>query len=389
MSLTIVADENMEAVVETMGDLGSVQLVNGRELQRRHLLEADVLLVRSVTRVNEALLESTPVRFVGTATSGFDHIDRAYLKQRDIAFTHAPGSNANSVVEYVLAAIALVDDKLEQLFAGGTVGIIGYGNIGKLLANRLSRLGISYRVYDPWLDEQQLCRPASLEEVLQCDVISIHAELTRKDPWPSYHLLGEAELSALPASCLLINASRGEVVDGGALNNLLRDARAPTVILDVWEGEPAVSQSLLSKVKLGSAHIAGYSLDGKLLATKMLKDALLDHLKLPGSPETGNVSGSVPVIHLPEMLGGASLLRALLQHNYDLAVDDRLLREAVVDQCDSDVMANFDRLRKTYRVRREVFGATVDLTLKSHADLRIIEAMGCRQIDSCAQGLLV
>ena len=386
MNLTIVADENMEAVAETMGELGSVHLVNGRELQRRHLREADVLLVRSVTRVNKALLESTPVRFVGTATSGFDHIDRAYLRQKEIAFSHAPGSNANSVVEYVLGVIALVDDKLEQLFAGGTVGIVGYGNIGKLLATRLSGLGISYRVYDPWLDEKHLCEPASLAEVLACDVITLHADLTHKEPFPSFHLLAEAELSSISTNSLLINASRGDVVDNRALDKLLGSTSAPTVILDVWEGEPSVSESLLSKVKYGSAHIAGYSLDGKLLATSMLKNALLEHLK--ASPTTGETQrhDSVPPIHLAGTRGGAALLRALLQHNYDPGLDDRLLREAVCGQSVSVAAANFDRLRKGYRARREVFGADVRTTLSSPADLNIIEAMGCRQVDSYTGG---
>ncbi|MBE9537940.1 MAG: 4-phosphoerythronate dehydrogenase, partial [Proteobacteria bacterium] len=249
MNLTIVADENMEAVAETMGELGSVHLLNGRELQRRHLREADVLLVRSVTQVNEALLESTPVRFVGTATSGFDHIDRVYLRQKEIAFSHAPGSNANSVVEYVLGAIALVDDKLEQLFAGGSVGIIGYGNIGRLLASRLSGLGITHKIYDPWLDKKQLCEPASLAEVLACDVITLHADLTHQEPFASFHLLAEAELSSISANSLLINASRGDVIDNRALEKLLGAVHAPTVILDVWEGEPSVSEGLLSKVQ--------------------------------------------------------------------------------------------------------------------------------------------
>ena len=159
MTLNIVADENMEGVIEAMDDIGPVHLVNGRTLRREDLQEADVLLVRSVTPVNEALLNSTPVRFVGTATSGFDHVDRAYLQREGIDFAHAAGSNANAVVEYVLGAIAMVDDKLEQLFAGGWVGIIGYGTIGKSLASRLSKLGISYVVYDPWLEKGQLKNP--------------------------------------------------------------------------------------------------------------------------------------------------------------------------------------------------------------------------------------
>ncbi|MBE9538230.1 MAG: DUF3410 domain-containing protein, partial [Proteobacteria bacterium] len=161
---------------------------------------------------------------------------------------------------------------------------------------------------------------------------------------------------------------------------------APTVILDVWEGEPSVSEGLLSKVQYGSAHIAGYSLDGKLLATKMLKNALLEHLKMSPATGDGELPAGVPSIHLPGTLGGAALLRALLQHNYDLGLDDRLLREAVCGQRAFVAAANFDRLRKEYRARREIFGANVEVTLSSPVDLNIIETMGCRQLESCVGG---
>jgi erythronate-4-phosphate dehydrogenase len=337
-----------------------------------------VLLVRSVTAVNALLLDSTPVSFVGTATSGFNHVDREYLRRKGVSFAHAPGSNANSVVEYVLGAIAAVGDKLEQLFSGGWVGIIGYGNIGKLLAERLSQLGINYRLYDPWLDESQLAHPSSLNEVLQCDVISIHAELTWEKPWSSYHLLGDAELSRLSDTSLLINASRGEVIDTVALEKILGGVLAPTVILDVWEGEPVVRESLLSQAKFASAHIAGYSLDGKLLATRMLKDALLKHL---GEPVVAKLSGEldeVPAIKLSGSPEGAALLRALLQHNYRLSEDDRLLRKAVLNHSSTTAALNFDRLRKAYRIRREVWGAEVDVTLQAPADSYILAAMGCK-----------
>ena len=181
MSLTILADENIPAAEHYFGALGQVRPVNGRKLNSSALADVDALLVRSVTTVNKDLLEGTPVRFVGTATSGFDHIDRSYLQDRGIGFAHASGSNANSVVEYVLAAIAASGDKLEQLLAGGTVGIIGYGVIGRAVAARLDALGIDYLACDPWLDPATISRRGSLEQVLACDAITLHAELTRQD----------------------------------------------------------------------------------------------------------------------------------------------------------------------------------------------------------------
>ncbi len=381
MSSKIVADENMEGLTEYLGQLGTVHRVKGRDLKNCDLHDADVLLVRSVTTVNEELLKGTSVKFVGTATSGIDHVDTQYLERAGIAFAHAPGSNANSVVEYVLGAVGAVDHRLEQLFTGGTVGIIGYGNIGRLLAKRLAELRINYLVYDPWLDPDQISNPASLYEVLRCDVISVHAELTNKAPWPSYHLLGRDELAQVAQSSLLINASRGAVIDNFALQQRLAEDDAPITILDVWEQEPLVSEVLLAQVRFGTAHIAGYSRDGKLLATRMLRDAWLKSTNAAGSVSGQGDGTAMPDIHLSSGLSGAALLRALLLHNYTLSEDDRLLRESVVGLSDNTKTANFDRLRRDYRSRREVYGARVMTKPASPCDQYILTAMGCNSDD--------
>ena len=160
VSFTLLADENIPAVDTYFGAFASIRRVAGRTLDHSQLQGVDLLLVRSVTRVDEALLRGSAVKFVGTATSGFDHIDRDYLAQHNIGFAHAPGSNANSVVEYVLAAIAAVEDKLELLLAGGSIGIIGYGVIGKAVAARFDALGIRCRIYDPWLAQHTIPYPA-------------------------------------------------------------------------------------------------------------------------------------------------------------------------------------------------------------------------------------
>jgi len=376
MNLSIVADENIAGASSCFNEFGTVRTISGRQLRNSDLTDVDVLLVRSITPVNENLLAGTAVKFVGTATSGFDHVDRAYLTERGISFAHAPGANANSVVEYVLGAVASVDDKLECLFNGGSIGVIGYGNIGKLLATRLVALGLSCKVYDPWLEHKNIPGRASLAEVLQCEVISVHAELTRKNPWPSFHLLGEAELFGMQEGALLINASRGPVVDNSALQHYLEKKHGANVVLDVWEDEPRVSEKLLSRVRFGTAHIAGYSMDGKLLATSMLKEALLQYLNLPVPRGRKNRSGDV--ISLVEAHSGAELLRMLLRHHYDISEDDQMLRAAIRGQSSDAAAAAFDSLRKKYRSRRELFGSLVDVPLKDPVNLRIIDAMGCQ-----------
>jgi erythronate-4-phosphate dehydrogenase len=376
MSLTILADENIPAVEHYLGPVGRVQSVNGRTLQRAQLESVDVLLVRSVTRVDAALLDGCQVKFVGTATSGFDHIDCKYLEQRGIAFAYAPGSNANSVVEYVLAAIAAVGDKLEQLLAGGVVGIVGYGNIGKAVAARLAALGIRYRIYDPWLEQKVVSSAAPLDAVLDCDVVTLHPELTRQQPFPSYHLLGGAQLQRLRPDALLINASRGAVLDNAALLSHLDRGIGPRTVLDVWEGEPDIMAALLQRVTLGTAHIAGYSLDGKVLATRMLSEAMTAHLQLP-LPPTENFVGQAVAQPICASLSGAALVRYLVQSSYDICKDDALLRQALqVASPDVGRGQRFDLLRKSYRERLELAGSRITGALQPE-QLNLICSLGC------------
>ena len=376
MNWHVVADENIPGVETAFAGAAGVTRVAGRHLQRDQLLEAQVLLLRSVTQVNAQLLDGTPVKFVGTATSGTDHIDLEYLQRAGIGFAHAPGSNANSVVEYVLAAVAGTDDYLERLLAGGRVGIVGYGNIGRALAARLTALGIASVVSDPWLEQQPAGNSGTLEDVLSCEVVSLHPELTRARPWPSHHLLGEAELQSLGAGQLLVNASRGPVIDNQALLNRLRQASAPEVILDVWENEPAVDPDLLALVRFGTAHIAGYSYDGKVLATAMLRDAAQQYLGWEMSAAGTALVEPPEKIQLAGAYSYADALRYLLRSCYSITEDDRLLRRAVMGQEVAQARANFDQLRKQYRCRRELAGRQVAVPAGSNLRPLVI-AMGC------------
>ena len=378
-NLQILADQNMRCVAQYFSTMGSVRLVDGRTICAEDLSGVDVLLVRSVTAVNEPLLAGSKVRFVGTATSGFDHVDIQYLAERGIGFAHAPGSNANSVVEYVLAAIAHTGDKLEQLLAGHSLGIIGYGNIGRSLARRCCALGIAVRVYDPWLDADAVDNCASLSDVLSCDVISIHAELTYKLPWPSFHLLKETQLSPLSRDTLMINAGRGELIDSRALLNLLKSGLGPTTVLDVWEGEPEISSELLECVDIGTPHIAGYSLDGKILATSMLRDALAQYLGIATIPGQHN-KADAPMQAVPPGLRSADLIRWAVGAHYNIFEDDIALRAKTLG-CDSAAASTgFDDLRKHYRRRRELSGSTVAIESEQEAQKAVLETLGCRVV---------
>jgi erythronate-4-phosphate dehydrogenase len=376
VTLSILADENIPAVEHYVGALGRVERCSGRTLRSAQLADVDVLLVRSVTRVDEQLLAGSAVRFVGTATSGVDHVDQAWLQRQGIGFRHAPGSNANSVVEYVLAAIAAVGEHLEQLLAGGSVGIVGYGHIGRAVAARLQRLGIRHKVYDPWLDQHSMPQAASWDELLRCDVITLHPELTRERPWPSFHLFDARALARLQPGCLLINASRGAVVDNAALRQYLAGSAAvDDVVLDVWEGEPRVDPELLRQVRLGTAHIAGYSQDGKLLATRMLVEAMSAHFGIPWQ-DPGSAAGEPPVITLAQELEPAALMRHLLRCRYRIEEDDSALRKVALDDA-AAAAAGFDRLRRDYPPRRELCGSRVLVAAPSDATRELLLGLGC------------
>ncbi len=376
MSLSVLADENIPAVEHYLGEMASVRYFSGRHLDAAELSGVDALLVRSVTPVDRRLLADSGVRFVGTATSGFDHVDRRWLADADIAFAHAPGSNANAVVEYVLAATAVLDDFLERLLQGGRCGVVGFGHVGASLVRRLQALGIDYRVFDPWLDQAQVPRGADLDEVLSCDVVSLHCELTRDAPWPSEHLLGTAELRRMRGDSLLINASRGAVVHNTDLLRHLQQGAGPTVVLDVWEGEPDINRDLLQQVALGTAHIAGYSSDGKVLATRMICSALAACLGLP-EPTVDSPLEAPAELHLAGE-GGAALLRRLLCGRYDILRDDALLRGALLAAGRVEARERFDDLRRDYAGRRELAATTVRGDVADEADIERVRALGCR-----------
>ena len=202
--MKIVADENIPLVREFFSDLGEVTLLPGRSISQSEVKECDVLLVRSITPLNQALLENSKVQFVGTATTGVDHVDRDFLEQKGIGFSDSAGCNTHSVVEYVLSVLFLLGEKYEFGIQDQTVGIIGSGRIGGKLRSRLEEIGVQCKAYDPWLADRGVEGLCSLEEVLCADVISLHPSLTPLKPYPSFHLINQdrGHLNQyLPGSC--------------------------------------------------------------------------------------------------------------------------------------------------------------------------------------------
>jgi erythronate-4-phosphate dehydrogenase len=242
---------------------------------------------------------------------------------------------------------------LERLFGGGTVGVIGLGNVGGRLAARLQRLGIRCIGYDPLLGDDVNLSLCELEQVLSADVVCCHTPLTTSDPFPTFHQLSAANLHYLQDGAVLLNAGRGGVIDEVALATVLAQRSDLRVVLDVWEGEPQVERALLQHIALATPHIAGYSLDGKLAGTRQLLAACCHYFAWP-QPTTESVAAeTAPSIIIDDELSGVALLRTAIQAVYDVRADDRRLRSQLSNVPVEQIGANFDALRKNYPSRRE------------------------------------
>lgn len=353
--MNIVADENIPEVARYFSAIGQVTTVNGRTLSADQLVDADILLVRSVTRVDRELLAGSRVQFVASATIGIDHLDTEYLNKEGIAYCNAPGCNADSVVDYVISVLCTIEGALKTVLGGGLVGIIGFGNVGSRLYHRLQRLGVNCVVYDPLL-ARQCCKDfGSLEDVLAADIICCHAPLTTAGKHPSFHLLEANRLAMLKQGALLISAGRGAVIDNNALLDLLALRKDLKIALDVWENEPVINRSLMAKVDLATPHIAGYSFDGKLAGTEMILSSCLAFL---GQNKSDDVFESKPVdgLHISPQLSAEEAIKQAVLSCYAIANDDARLRAALTTVTGDDAGAaiEFDRLRKRYPIRREL-----------------------------------
>ena len=360
MDLKIIADQNIPCVEAAFGSLGTVTSLRGHRISRDDVADADVLLVRSVTPVTPELLRGSSVRFVGSATIGTDHVHQDFLEEAGIAFAHAPGSNADSVADYVVAALLVLARRQQVRLSDRTVGIVGCGNIGGRLARRLSALGLEVLRNDPPRAEAE-DRPndfRSLEAVLRkADILTLHVPLTVEGRHPTRHLIGEEELRQVRDSTWLLNTSRGSVIDAGPLQTATEEGRLGGLVLDVWPNEPTPAPALVQATDLATPHIAGYAYDGKVRGTRMLYEALCDHLGVeptwgPEAVLTPDDPDTLRCVPPDPRLPATDALHRLARQAYDVTEDDARLRSALNGSSEERAAA-FRRLRKTYPRRRE------------------------------------
>jgi len=350
--MKIVADENIPFIRECFGSAGECLTCPGRKITSQIIKDADALIVRSITKVDEKLLAGAKVKFVGTATIGFEHIDVDYLSKNKISFSSAPGSNANSVAEYITSALLNLADKYKFDISKKSIGIVGIGNVGGRVEKRAKALGMKIVLNDPPLQRKtgdEKYRP--IDEIFDCDIVTLHTPLASRGADKTYHLADEVFFKSLKKDAIFINTSRGGVHDTTALKKAITIGKIRACVLDVWGNEPNIDIELLDMVDFGTPHIAGYSYDGKVAGMIMIYKAFC---KFFGIEPKNTIADFLPRPEIERIVISEDKKPLLTAVNklYDIRNDDAKLRRIKSETADNRG-AFFDSLRKNYHIRRE------------------------------------
>ncbi len=356
--MKIIADENMPNAQRLFSGLGDVTLVSGRDLTKDMLADAEVLLVRSVTKVNEALLAGSSIKYVGSATIGTDHIDKSYLAKQGIGFNSAPGCNADAVADYVFSSLAHLYLNKGLNWLDATIGVIGQGNVGKTVAARFVKLGCNVTVYDPLVQSSVASvTQGTLEEVLGADVVCLHAPLTRTGDYPSFDMVNAQRVANLRAGQTIISAGRGGVINEEALMARFDELNgALNLVFDVWHQEPTPNMAFARICDIATPHIAGYSKQGREKGTWQIYEAMCKYfdLNVRSSFSESISRGSIESLSLSKQLSPLEFLSRAMLAIYDPSRDsNRFLRIMTSGQ-----LKPFDWLRKHY-VERDEFSTCV------------------------------
>jgi len=369
--MRIVADKGIPYVTEAFSGLGAITLVEGRSINRKMIAGADILLVRSVTPVTRALIAGTKLKFIASATTGIEHIDLSYIQKCGIGFAYAPGSNARSVAQYVVAAISQMARKKNLRYL--KLGIIGVGNIGSLVHTYAEALGMQCLLNDPpkhRLSGNKIFR--LLKEVLAgADFVTLHVPLEKQGSDPTYHLVDTDFLKQMKPGAVLLNTSRGKVVDEAALKKIR--PKLGGLVIDVWDNEPEIDTEMCVMADIATPHIAGYSFDGKIQGTLMIYHAVCSFLKREPSWDPGKLlaetAGEIDVAKAAEPVSCA------VQSAFPIMRNDAALREiAPLNAKNRGV--GFDALRAQYPKRLEFCHYRVHCTKFQNKAAGILKKLG-------------
>lgn len=280
--MKIVVDNKIPYIREPLSQITeNVVYLPGNEITAESVKDADALIIRTRTKCNKQLLEGSKVKFIGTATIGFDHIDTEYCDAAGITWKNCPGCNAGAVEQYVHAVLSLLHVEKGMELDKTCIGIVGVGHVGSRIKGLAERLHMKILLNDPPRKDNGEEGFADLKTLAgECDIITFHTPLITTGKYKTFHMADKNFFDSLIKKPVIINTSRGEVVETDAILEALGNGKISDAVIDVWENEPNINLELLHKVYIGTPHIAGYSIDGKLNATRMTLESLCDYFNI-------------------------------------------------------------------------------------------------------------
>ncbi len=374
--IKIIADQDIPFLKGVFEPYAEIEYYPGNKITSSVVKNADALVIRTRTKCNRDLLNGSEVKFISSATIGFDHIDTDYCEKKGIKWTNAPGCNSSSVQQYVAAALVYLSGKYNFSMNKRTIGIVGVGHVGTKIVKLAEYVGMTVLLNDPpRVRNEGLCGFVSLEGIVRdCDIITFHVPLNMTGEDKTYHMIDENFLEKVNPGTFIINTSRGEVAETGALKEVLRSGRVAGAVVDVWEGEPDIDVGLLDLVDIGTPHIAGYSADGKANGTTMSVQALSKFFNL-GIDNWKPINIPLPentIISIKNNYGFTEkIISEAIAKTYDIDGDDIRLRQSP---------ETFEKQRADYPLRREFNSYSVKMDRKDRDVERILRRMGFRII---------
>jgi erythronate-4-phosphate dehydrogenase len=364
----IIADEHIPYVQDYFGTCGELIVKSGRHISHDDVKDADMLLVRSITRVDEALLVNSAVKFVGSITAGADHLDTHYLDRAGIAWSRAAGFNAQPVADYVVSVVAALQRKNLLSQYGARVAVIGVGHVGTLVVKHLKALNCEIIYCDPLRAEQEpdfVSTP--IDDIADVDMICLHVPLTKTGKYPTHHFINQSFLQRQKQGCVLLNAGRGAVIN---TQDLLQYGTHLPWCFDVWEDEPHIDKTVLAHALIATPHIAGYSVQGRMRGVAMIYEAAMANNMIQATSQS------------PKKMPQQQLTFAGHQHHWQdiiLGVFNPLVMTSMMHSLlftSENTAEPFDLLRNQFQYRHE-FGFTniTDVELLSH-DAAVLRQLG-------------
>ena len=374
--IKIIADDKIPFLKGVLEPYADVTYLPGKQITRDVIMNADALLIRTRTKCTDTLLKGTRVKFIGTATIGFDHIDTQYCEKNKIKWINAPGCNSFSVQQYIAAALLKIASEFRFSLKDKTIGIIGVGNVGSKIEKFAKILGMKVLLNDPPRARKEGEKAFnSLDKILyESDIVTVHVPLNVVGEDRTYNLFNETSFKKMQKDAWFFNSSRGEVTDTAALKELLRSGKLGGAVIDVWENEPDIDQELMAKAFIATPHIAGYSTDGKANGTAMVVNSLCKYFEISLKnwyPENVPQPASPEITIDGKGKSEEDIIREAVFKTYNIAVDDLKLRFSPSD---------FEKQRGEYPLRREFTSYKIDLKGGSKKVQKMLEELGFKII---------